>query len=228
MIELERKYSTKELAKELGISYDRLRHNRANQEQHLKYFYDYEIMTKGNSIYYIFHEQYGDFIPYKEYSNLKRKKLFQDKIKETIEIDNRQTGSNIARIISVEGEIQALDLKLSTLTCYTRVNLKELVEQGYYIKTDYRWCYLDPNKNAYVLMSDEEVKKLRGLFNFDMGIDEVENLLSDLKESGITKQEVYMRIGAEKNRRFLSGLNEYYLAYGVRPIKVPVYERCAF
>lgn len=36
-------------------------------------------------------------------------------------------------------------------------------------------------------MSDEEVKKLRGLFNFDMGIDEAENLLSDLKESGITK-----------------------------------------
>lgn len=228
MIELERKYSSKELAQELGISYGTLRNKRSIQEQHLKYFYDYEVISKGNSISYIFHEQYGDFIPYREYSNLKRKKLFQDKIKETIEFDNRQTGSNIARIISVEGEIQALDLQLSTLTNYTRVNLKELVEQGYYIKTDYRWCYLDPSKNAYVLMSDEEVKKLREMFNFEMGIDEAENLLSDLKESGITKQEVYMHIGAEKNRRFLSGLNEYYLVYGVRPIKVPVYERCVF
>lgn len=74
----------------------------------------------------------------------------------------------------------------------------------------------------------DEIKKLRELFKFDIGIDKVENLLSDLKESDITKQEVYMRIGAEKNKRFLSGLNEYYLAYGVRPIKVPVYERCAF
>ena len=89
MIELERKYSTKELAQEIGISYDYLRRNRANQERHLKYFYDYEIINRGNSINYIFHEQYGDFIPYREYSNLKRKKLFQDKIKETIEVDNR-------------------------------------------------------------------------------------------------------------------------------------------
>ena len=228
MIELEKKYSSKELAKELGISYGTLRNKRNIQEQHLKYFYDYEIIMKGNSIYYIFHEQYGDFIPYKEYSNLKRKTLFQDKIKETIETDNRQTGSNIARIISVEGEIQALDLKLSTITCYTRVNLKELVEQGYYTKTDYRCCYLDPNKNAYVLMSDEEVETLRGMFNFSINIKEEEDLLTELKEGNITQQEAYMRIGAEKNKRFLSGLNEYYLTYGVRPIKVPVYERCVF
>lgn len=228
MIELEKKYSSKELAKELGISYGTLRNKRNIQEQHLKYFYDYEIIMKGNSIYYIFHEQYGDFIPYKEYSNLKRKTLFQDKIKETIETDNRQTGSNIARIISVEGEIQALDLKLSTITCYTRVNLKELVEQGYYTKTDYRWCYLDPNKNAYVLMSNEEVETLRGMFNFSINIKEEEDLLTELKEGNITQQEAYMRIGAEKNKRFLSGLNEYYLTYGVRPIKVPVYERCVF
>lgn len=228
MIELEKRYSSKELAQEIGISYDRLRHSRKKQEDYLKLFYNYEIINKGSSIYYIFHEQYGDFIPYKEYSNLKRKKLFQDKIKATIDIDNRQTGSNIARIISVDGEIQALDLKLSTLTCYTRINLKELVEQGYYVKTDYRWCYLNPNKDAYVLMSDEEVKTLRKMFNFKENATNEENILTDLKEGNITKDEAYTKIGEEMNRRFVGGLQQYYVEYGVRPIKVPVYERKAW
>lgn len=228
MIELEKMYSSKELAQEIGISYGTFRNKRSIQEKHLQYFYDYEIINKGNNICYIFHEQYGDFIPYREYSNLKRKKLFQDKIKATIDTDSRQTGSNIARIISVDGEIQALDLQLSTLTCYTRINLKELVEQGYYVKTDYRWCYLNPSKDAYVLMNDEEVKILRKMFNFKENAANEENILTDLKEGNITKDEAYTRIGEEMNRRFVSGLQQYYVEYGVRPIKVPVYERRAW
>lgn len=137
MIELNKKYSTKELAQAIGVSYGQFRNIREKYESHLALFYDFTINTKGNGISYIFSQQFNDYIPYKEYSNAKRSKLLQKKIKQTISNDARQTGSNIARIIKVDNEIQALDLQLSTLTNYTRVQLKELVNNGYYIRDDY-------------------------------------------------------------------------------------------
>ena len=89
MIELNKVYSTKELAQTISISYDRLRHARNTYEEYLKLFYDYTIIKKGNTTSYLFKEQYEDFIPYVEYSNAKRSKLLQKKIKETIKQDSR-------------------------------------------------------------------------------------------------------------------------------------------
>jgi hypothetical protein len=103
--------------------------------------------SKGRGIIYIFTEQYGDFIPYKDYCKSKKNKLIQNKAKAVIKTEPRQTGSNIARIIYVEEEIQALNCQLSTITNYTRANLKELINSGYYTLTDYKWCFLDYQAN---------------------------------------------------------------------------------
>ena len=186
MIELNKTYNTKELAQLIGITYDRLRKERAKHELHLSLFYDYNIIRKGNSICYIFTEQYSEFIPYKDYSKVRRNKMFKNKIQEVINQDNRQTGSNIARIISIDGEIQALNLALSTLTNYTRTNLKEMIDNGDYIKEDYRWCYLDHCRNKYVLMDNDEVAELRKYFKQNENIEAEEAIFAQYQDKAIS------------------------------------------
>lgn len=228
MIELNKKYSTKALAEALNMSYSQIRQKRSTYEKHLSLFYDYIISTKGNAIYYIFKEQYDDYIPYREYSNAKRSKLLQTKIKETIQEDNRQTGSNIARIIIVDNEIEALNLQLSTLTNYTRIELRELVDKGYYLRTDYEWCYLDKEENKYVLMNEKQIEELRSYFkNNSKNLAKEEEVYSLLKEKTITSDKAFEEIGKIRVDSFNKGIQEYYSSHNVWPMKVPVYVRNA-
>ena len=113
MIILNEMYSSQKLAPELGITYKTLRNNRSKQEAHLHLFYNYDIIKQGNSINYIFREQFADFIPYREYQKINKNALFKKNIIKTIEKNPRQTGTNIARIIIVDEEIQVLNLKLN-------------------------------------------------------------------------------------------------------------------
>ena len=228
MIELNKKYSTKELAQAIGVSYGQFRNIREKYESHLALFYDFTINTKGNGISYIFSQQFNDYILYKEYSNAKRSKLLQKKIKQTISNDARQTGSNIARIIKVDNEIQALDLQLSTLTNYTRVQLKELVDNGYYIRDDYRWCYLDKRVNKYILMSDEEVSELRSYFKNSVNLAKEEEVHSLMQQRVISFNDAINEIGKLRINSFNNGIKQYQLEHGVWPMKVPVYVRSAW
>lgn len=225
MIELNKKYSTKELAQAIGVSYGQFRNIREKYESHLALFYDFTINTKGNGTSYIFNQQLDNYIPYKEYSNAKRSKLLQKKIKQTISNDTRQTGSNIARIIKVDNEIQALDLQLSTLTNYTRVQLKELVDNGYYVRDDYRWCYLDKRVNKYILMSDEEVSELRSYFKNSTNLAKEEEVHSLMQQRIISSNDAISEIGKLRIDSFNNGIKQYQLEHGVWPMKVPVYVR---
>lgn len=227
MIELNKKYSSKELAEAIGISDKTLRNNRKNYENHLSLFYDYDIVVQGRGIYYTFLEQYSPYIPYKEFSKNKRNVLFQEKIKATIIQDNRQTGSNIARIICIEDDVQVLDLKLSTITAYTRSNLKELLNQGYYELEDYRWCYLDKEANKYVVMLDSQVKELRSYFSdyHTLSKEEQEDIYSQIGQGLISKQEGQARLGENVCNGFTYGIKMFEAKYNMHPIKVPVYVR---
>lgn len=227
MIELNKKYSTKELAQTIGVSYGQFRNTREKYENHLALFYDFTISTKGNGTSYIFNQQFDDYIPYKEYSNAKRSKLLQKKIKQTISNDARQTGSNIARIIKVDNEIQALDLQLSTLTNYTRVQLKQLVDNGYYVRDDYRWCYLDKKVNKYILMNNEEVSELRSYFKNSANLAKEEEVHSLMQQRVISSNDAINEIGKLRIDSFNNGIKQYQLEHGVWPMKVPVYVRNA-
>ena len=125
IIELNKEYSSKEVAEICEVSYQNFRQNREKQEQHLLNYFDYKKIRRGNGYYYIFTEQLANFVPFKKAKSAKRDKIIKSQIKKTIAKNNRQTGSNIARIICVNEEIVALNLKLNTLQNYTRENLKE-------------------------------------------------------------------------------------------------------
>lgn len=228
MIELNKKYLTKDLAKELEVSYDHLRRYRNEYEEHLSKFYVYSKTMKGNAATYVFEQELYPFISYKEYKKEQKSATLQKHIKNAIQYDSRQTGANIARIIYINGEIKALDWKLSTLTVYTRDELKALVKAGYYQKEDYRWCYLNEAKGQYELMSDEDVSMLRYFFHTRENDEAEENIWARQEEGDLTLEEAEKEVGNLRKGAFIQGRQQYKEETGRWPIKVPVYVRTAF
>lgn len=229
MIELNKTYSTKFLAeKGLEIGYGSFRNYRKEYEEHLAKFYEYSKVQKGNGTYYTFTKIIAPYISYKEYKTLQKNSILQKHIKDTIYYDDRQTGANIARIIYVDGEIQALDWELSTLSVYVRDQLRDLVKTGYYTKEDYRWCILDKKHNKYVLMPEEEVKRLRKFFYTRQDEETEENIWTKKEEGEMSADEADKAVGELRLNAFMSGRFHYQDETGNWPIKVPVYIRNAF
>lgn len=228
-MELNHPYSMKEVAEFNGVSYNVFRNKRKQYEEHMELFFDYTVEKKGRSYCYIFTNQKEEFIRYRDFYSQVRTKAIQTQIKKTISQDPRQTGANVARIIIVDGEIQALGLVLSTLTRYTQVELKKLVENQYYIKEDYRWCILNAETNAYELLSQSKIEELRSYFKIerDTNLYNEENILAQQQDGSLTKEEAAMKLGNLRMGAMISGMKRFQEKYNAWPMKVPVYVRNA-
>lgn len=226
MIELNKKYSTRQLAEALDISYSTLRNNRTNYEEHLSLFYHYEKDSQNRTTYYTFTTQLFEYIPYKEFKHLQRDKKITDCIKIVIKNDSRQTASNIARII-YEFPKEMENLQLSTLKIYVRAELKKLVISGYYLKSDYAWCYLDKQNNRYILMSPEEVKELRSYFNSKEVQEQEEIIFARMTEGDISEKEACAQAGVLRKNNFVQGLKAFQEKTGLWAMKVPLYKENA-
>lgn len=228
-MELNHPYTMKEVAEFNQVSYNVYRQKRSQYEEHMQLFFDYTVEKKGRSYQYVFISQKEEFIPYKDFYSQARTKVIQTQIKKTIKQDPRQTGANVARIIIVDGEIQALGLALSTLTRYTQVELKKLVEKQYYIKEDYRWCILNTDANAYELLSQSKVEELRSYFKIerDFNLDNEENVLAQQQEGSLSKEEAAIKIGELRMGVMINGMKKFQEKYNAWPMKVPVYVRNA-
>lgn len=228
-MELNHPYTMKEVAEFNGVSYATYRNKREQYEEHMKLFFEYIIEKKGRSYYYTFLEQKDDFILYKDFYSSTRSKVIRTEIKKVITKDPRQRGSNIARIIIINGETQTLGLADSTITKHTYIELKRLVSQGYYVKDDYRWCILNHATNVYELMSEAQVEELRSYFriNHDANLDNEENILFEQKEGNISKEEAYKQLGELRMSAMIDGMKKFQAKYNAWPIKVPVYIRNA-
>ena len=111
---------------------------------------------------------------------------------------------------------------------YIRDELKDLVKSGYYQRMDYQWCYLDKDENKYVLMSEEEVKRLRSYFRTKESDEAEENILSAQKWGSINALETNEALINLRKDVFMKGRKDFQNETGYWPIKVPVYERCAW
>lgn len=228
-MELNRSYTMKEVAELNGVSYNVFRNKRKQYEEHMELFFDYTVEKKGRSYCYTFINQKEEFILYRDFYSQMRTKAIQTQIKKTISQDPRQTGANVARIIIVNGEIQALGLALSTLTRYTQVELKKLVENQYYIKEDYRWCILNTETNAYELLSQSKIEELRSYFKIerDANLDNEENILAQQQDGSLTKEDAAMKLGNLRMGAMINGMKKFQEKYNAWPMKVPVYVRNA-
>lgn len=232
MFELDKMYSTKELAKEMGISYESLRTHREKYEKYLSLFFEFETKRggRGNGVHYILTFQSDEYIPYKEYYNEKKKNAFKRAIVETIEKDNRQSGSNIGSIISEHTDIEVYDLSLDTVIVYTRTNLKELEEDGFYTKVDPRWCRRDKYTNKYYLLSDEQVAELRELFKicYKEMAEVDDHIWSQYKEKRISRKKASELLGELKLNSYAAGCAKFADKYGYYPSLISAYKRNAF
>ena len=228
-MELNHQYTMKEVAEFNGVSYGVYRKRKQVYEEHMELFFDYTVEKKGRSYYYTFTNQKEEFILYRDFYSKARSKVLRAQIQETIEQDPRQTGSNIARIIIVNGEIQALGLALSTLTRYTRVELKKMLEKKYYIKEDYRWCILNRDTNTYELLPDDKVEELRSFFKIERNanLENEENILAQQQDGFLTKEEAALQVGNSRIDAMMRGLKKFQDKYDTWPMKVPVYVRNA-
>lgn len=229
MIQLNQLYSTPELAKELKISSKTLQNNRDKIEKYLFNFYFFEknnTIDSKNTIYYNFYEQKEEFIPYKEYKSFKKNKIIQQKIKETIAVSKLQTAANIARIISVDAAIVPLDLRLSTLTVYTRDNLQKLVDEGYYYKLKSNWCYLDKKYNIYREMTEEQIAELRSYFSLysNENYAAKESIWEMYTNKELSEKETNEALGQISKDAIIKGLRRYEQEHNAYPIKVAIYE----
>lgn len=227
MIELNKKYSTRKLAEALEIGYSTLRNNRKNYEEHLSLFYFYQKEDEQGTSYYTFTEQLDDYISYKEFKRNQKDQKIQECIKTVIKKDERQTASNIARIIYADPQApkEVENLKLSTLKIYVRTQLKSLVASGYYSKFDYAWCYLDKVNNRYILMSPEEVLELRAHFK---ATEEEENIWVRQKEGELSEEEAIKLVGSLRKKTFIDGLKAFQEKTGFWAMKVPLYVKNRF
>lgn len=228
-MELNHQYTMKEVAEFNGVSYSMYRQKKQVYEDHMKLFFDYTVEKKGRSYCYTFTNQKEEFILYRDFRSQTRTKVIRNQIKETIDQDPRQTGSNIARIIIVDGEVQALGLTLPTLARYTQVELKKMLEKKYYVKEDYRWCILNRSTNTYELLSQDMVKELRGYFRVeqDANLENEENIFAQQQDGSLTEEEVALRLGNLRLDAMLNGLKRFQDKYNTWPMKVPVYVRNA-
>lgn len=220
-------YTTKQIASMIGVSYDYFKRNRSKFEDYLKWFYDFRIVTDNKSINYELLEERAELIPYKVFKKQSKNKAIFQSVVEVLKQDNRQTGSNIARIISQENEIIPLQLQLSTLTIYSRKNLKRLVQEHYYEKTNYTWCVLNKRKNAYEPLTESQITELRSYFHCND--ENIEIIWAEYQEGGLTLEEAKVKAGDLTLKGIVLGLQRYSVIHNTgRPIYVPVYERCAW
>ena len=228
MFELDKEYSTKQLAAEMQITYQSFRNNKQKYEQYLSKFFEFTTKTKGrgNGTYYTLTHQYTEFIPYKDYNSTSREKTIKTAIVKTINTNNVQTGSNIARIIKNDEEIILLKLADNSLVNYVRANLKDFIDDGFYTKIDSVWCYLDELANEYILLNEKEIKELRDYLNAPSPKEE--EIYSQFNNKDISREETIKQLGELRLNRFVEACKLFQSRHdGHFPMKVAVYSQNA-
>lgn len=241
-LEINKRYSTTELAQAMEISLTTFRHKKNEYLRSLSAAYEYEVEYEGPATYYIITEKIGEYEkPIRKNQREKTDKVIKKFINEVIEEDPMQTAANINRRAwecadTNPSEVVLLGLKNSTTGEYIRLNLREMygtqVNEG---GTDgiiekKVWCRLEPKYNAYIEMTPEMVQKYFDCFN-EIKKGQKENdvtIFADYKSGLITRDEMRDKLEMHTENVFKEGNNLFYSRYGYYPIRVPVYLKNAW
>lgn len=236
MLQKNREYSTRELIKELGISENQWNYRREEILDSLKFAYNYEIIIKGRSTYFVIKEQIGEFEkPLRKNAKEKVEKVLQELAVDIIQKDNLQTAANLSRLVEELPEIKKLNMKQPTLAKHFSSVLKEsfgkeVNEGGTKGKISERvWCELDRTVNKYYPMSQEEIDYFFDLLHQQNQIyDSLVGL--DFEETKHLQTEELAAIGQKVVSSYRAAQEAFKLKYGYYPIKVPsflvTYEDC--
>lgn len=242
MVEVGKKYSTKELCEAIGVTYDNFKKQKNAFLKKLSMAYDYEVEYKGRATFYTITKQIGEYQkPERKNSRKKIDKTIQEFINEVIDEDPYQTAANINRRAWEHADtnpstIVLLGLKDSTTGEYIRLNLREMYGTKEHMGgTDGMierkvWCRLDKEYNTYVEMAEEVVKDLYACFEKARGTQKKIDMdvYADYDAGLITREEMTEQLIDVTHNTFAEGKKLFFEKHGYYPIKVPVYLRGAW
>ena len=248
MIELNKKYSTKELCAALGVSYDVFKHSKAEYLNQLNAAFEYTVEYKGRGQYYTFTSVLNDFEkPERKNAKEKTDALLLKYISYIIEEEPINTAANEARIAlqtDAAGnelfiEIQNLANKHNNPEQYLYRHLlpldqlafgRDINEEGLLGRiTTKVWCQLTED-NYYVPISQEMIDEYFKLV--DEATQEQKDIDStiyeDYQNGIITREQMILQLGESSFNKYAESKKNFKKKYGFTPVKVPVKELSAW
>lgn len=241
-------FNNGELAKALNISARTLSRNKDRILKQLAECYDYEIdYTKTGNISKI--HFLGKICDYEYASANSINKAMKTKelewaIPQILREQPLNTAKNISRILWNEyPEVRKYCSSEGSLYIDTLVNMKIWFGKSEYdlpdLETEMKvrkgrivgraWTMLDKDNNVYILMSEKQVKELRGLFdkylhNNEAIKEEQERIFQDYEMHNITKEEMQSMIGDTRFTGYNAAKQAYKEKYGYMPVPANIYE----
>ncbi len=217
MIEL-KEYTTEELKKVLNLPTRAWKEDKDVVLEYISLYFNYETCKRGRKICYLLKEQYQDWVPYKKKNVEKQREYYTEKTKNIIEIQPRNTGSNIARIID-RRNLNIFEHKEGTISNYIRPILHEY----YYSEEEERiWCEFDEEFLVYKPLTDEQKNYLYE--NFNLNNKKVLDTIADYQSDTISKEEMGDVLEKTASAPYKAAIKKFMARYGFRPIRVPLWK----
>ena len=232
-LEVGKTYSPKELIEFFDISQSTWDHYKDKYLNNLSNYYEYEVNYNGRRRTYTIIKKLGDYRkPPNKRSSEHRNDVYQKEITEVIECDPIQTAANVSRIINEHEVIRAFKHTDGTVYEYTRLNMRTMFGNGRDIPfgtkgeiTERVWCRLDADLFMYIEMKPEAIEAFKDILKRQRKKDsEYETTVNADYQAGlISKEERDDLIGESSYSGYVAAQREFYMRYGYRPLKIPVY-----
>lgn len=223
MIELNRKYSGKELAKELfDISDGTFRNSKQEYLDYMSEFYEWH-QEKSK---YVFTKVLKPYVPKVKGRKSTKNKISSDyeiAVYKLLSVEPWNTGAGIARDITFGNRYMQKTYHHKPRTAYNYV--LPITKENYDI-TERKWkAYMD---GGFSDMSDYELAEWKALLNAcfgNRGDISMEQDLAIMKEAGDISDEDYKEMLAKINdNKYQAALDMWKKKYGYRPVRVNYYE----
>lgn len=213
--ELEKPYSTQEVANLMGVSYGTFRNNRKDYEDKISKGYEWEIVKRK----YIFHKKTGEV--YKLKSEELYNEVYLPKVMEYIGTEKWDTATGTTLAIYDEDIISNVNHLMSTAYTYVR----KVLGNNYDI-TEKKYAACEGSGTYPRFMSDEEVKAwndMKSEKSLRIGQEAME--LAEKRAMGLIRQREFEdEMTKIAGSGFVSALGEWIMTYGYIPVLINHYE----
>lgn len=215
-IELEKPYTSKEVAELLGVSYGTFRNSKQKYEEKLSEGYEWEIVKRK----YIFHKKIGNV--YNKKSEEIYNEVYLPKVIEVIERNPWNTGSGVTNEIWTEEVMNQVQHLMSTAYSY----VCEVLGNEYNITgKKYAACM---GKGIYPrFMTDEEINEWKALRSTCVknNSDKISELTEEWANGVIKASEYNKKIRTLTSGSYLEALKTWMEEKGFIPVMLKHYER---
>lgn len=202
-------YTLSELRNALNIPVRQWERRRDDLLEYFKLFFDYDYIFEGHAYTFNIKEQYCEYEPIPRKTKFKEISDFYAKETDSIlAYKPRNTGANVAReICNINNQY---DHKPTTAANYIRPYIKKN-----YLIQDKEWCRIDYNNNTYNVISPEQLKFLKSLFEKYLSTSKVADAIGDFESGYASKEQAFDKLHTGYNE----AISDFKKRYGFRPYK---------